>query len=131
MGSVFGVSLNWENRTPLERCFPQTSPLPKTLCGAQRTFEGDKFRDSELRPTIDDKRVLIYRVDPDILVQKSGRKVPKAIENQKSHESKRQQCLRAGIEPEWPITFRKGLNQLDLKSIFFVKRETLLRSNFK
>ena len=105
-GAVFGVSLNLENETPFERPFPQTGNTPKSLCGAQRTFIDNKHRDTGLPPSIDDKRVLITKINPDTLLQKSSRKIPTAIKNQQSHEAKRQQCLQAGIEPEWPITFR-------------------------
>lgn len=106
-GSVFGVSLDFEDKTPLERGFKQTSPTPKSLCGAQRTFQNNLLRDTGLPPTGDDKRVFISNINPDTLKEKSARKLPKAIENQQAHENRRQQCLRQGIEPEYPITYRK------------------------
>ena len=80
--------------------------MPRSLCGAQRTFQNNVLRDTGLPPTGDDKRVLIRSINPDLLKEKSARKIPKAIENQKQHESRRQNCIKLGIEPEWPITFR-------------------------
>ena len=105
---MFGVSLTFDEKTPLERNFKQTSPTPRSLCGAQRTFQNNIMRDTGLPPTVNDKRVLIKNINPETLKEKSARKIPKAIESQQAHESRRQQCIRQGIEPEWPITFRSA-----------------------
>ena len=53
------------------------------------------------------KRVYIRKIDPEAILKKSARKLPRAIESQRDHDAKRRKCEQEGRQPEEPATYRQ------------------------
>ena len=102
-GNVFGFSLtDTKHRIPLERPFMQTYPCPKLLCGGHRSLED---KEEERKPK--NRRVYVRKIDPDQIIEKSARKLPAAIDNQRDHDAKRRRCEQEGKALEKYPTFRR------------------------